>query len=84
MIQYWAKLTEQEDWRIAKVTPIFKKDSRGDIGNYRPVSLTFLGKLVETVIKKMFAKQMDEQDFLGFSIIVLQEHQQECGSGQSN
>ena len=29
-----------EDWRTANVTPIFKKGSKSDPGNYRPVSLT--------------------------------------------
>ena len=29
-----------EDWRVANVTPIFKKGAKGDPGNYRPVSLT--------------------------------------------
>ena len=28
-----------EDWRIANVSPIFKKGSRGKASNYRPVSL---------------------------------------------
>ena len=29
-----------EDWRVANVTPLFKKGSREELGNYRPVSLT--------------------------------------------
>ena len=29
-----------EDWRLANVTPIFKKGKKGEPGNYRPVSLT--------------------------------------------
>ncbi len=40
------------DWRRANVTPIFKKGSKTDPGNYRPVSLTSVcGKLLERIIK---------------------------------
>ncbi|KAK4810492.1 hypothetical protein QYF61_004272 [Mycteria americana] len=40
-----------EDWRKAKVTPIFKKGKKEDPGNYRPVSLTsILRKVVEQLI----------------------------------
>ena len=41
-----------EDWRKANVTPIFKKWTKGDPGNYRPVSLTSVPcKLLESIIK---------------------------------
>ena len=40
-----------EDWRVANVIPLFKKGSREELGNYRPVSLTsFVGKVLETLI----------------------------------
>jgi hypothetical protein len=29
-----------DDWRTANVTTIFKKRPKGDLGNYRPVSLS--------------------------------------------
>ena len=32
-----------QDWRIANVTPIFKKGSKGKPENHRPVSLTSIG-----------------------------------------
>ena len=41
-----------EDWRHANVTPIFKKGSKANIGNYRPVSLTsVLCKAMESILK---------------------------------
>ena len=41
-----------DDWRIAHVVPLFKKGSKSNAGNYRPVSLTsVVGKLLEAVVK---------------------------------
>ena len=41
-----------KDWRVANVTPLFKKGSREELGNDRPVSLTsVVGKVLETLIK---------------------------------
>uniref|UniRef100_K7EXX2 Endonuclease/exonuclease/phosphatase domain-containing protein n=1 Tax=Pelodiscus sinensis TaxID=13735 RepID=K7EXX2_PELSI len=49
------------DWKVANVTPIFKKGSRGDPGNYRLVSLTSVpGKLVETIVKNKIVKHVEE------------------------
>jgi ribonucleases P/MRP protein subunit RPP40 len=42
-----------EDWKKANITPIFKKGSKRECGNYRPVSLTCqAGKLMERIIKE--------------------------------
>ena len=41
-----------EDWRIANVSPIFKKGSRGKASNYRPVSLTSqVCKIYESILR---------------------------------
>jgi len=38
--QFWPTGEVPDDWRIASVTPIYKKVQKEDPGNYRPVSLT--------------------------------------------
>ncbi|CAM4534756.1 unnamed protein product [Lepidochelys kempii] len=57
--------TVPNDWKIANVMPMFKKGSRGDPGNYRPVSLTSVpGKLVETIIKNKIVRHIVEHKLL--------------------
>ncbi|CAM5143906.1 unnamed protein product [Eretmochelys imbricata] len=61
-------VTVPNDWKIANVTPIFKKGSRGDPGNYRLVSLTSVpGKLVETIVKNKIVRHLEEHKLLGKS-----------------
>ena len=39
-----------EDWRLASVTPIYKKGCKEDLGNYRSVSLISVpGKVTEKI-----------------------------------
>jgi len=41
-----------QEWKRANITPLFKRGSRSEPGNYRPVSLTsYLGKILEAIIK---------------------------------
>ena len=49
------------DWRIAHITPIHKKGSKTEAGNYRPVSLTsILCKIMEGVIRDKVVNHMKE------------------------
>ncbi|KAF1484195.1 hypothetical protein FQV17_0002995, partial [Megadyptes antipodes antipodes] len=49
--QSWLMGEVPDDWRLANVTPIYKKGRKEDPGNYRPVSLTSVpGKIMEGFI----------------------------------
>ena len=50
-----------EDWKIANVTPIFKKGSKLAAGNYRPVSLTSqVGKIMESCLKDIIIEHLNK------------------------
>ena len=41
-----------QDWKMAYVSPIFKKEARNKAENYRPISLTsVVDKLMESFLK---------------------------------
>ena len=47
----WLSGEVPEDWRLADVTPIYKKGSKEDPGNYRPVSVILVPeKVMEQII----------------------------------
>jgi hypothetical protein len=43
-----------DDWKLAKVTPVFKEGNNADCGNYRPIS-------VISVVAKLFEKLVYQQ-----------------------
>ena len=52
------------DWRTANVTPLFKKGSKQQVDNYRPVSLTSqICKVVESVIRDEMVNHLDKHNF---------------------
>jgi hypothetical protein len=55
-----------EDWKCANVTPISKKGSRSDPGNYRPVSLTSVCcKLLESIIRDDLMSHLEKNKLIG-------------------
>ncbi|KAK4811106.1 hypothetical protein QYF61_016392 [Mycteria americana] len=58
--QSWLTGEVPADWRLANVTPIFKKGQKEDPGNYRPVSLTLVpGKLMEQIILSAITRHVE-------------------------
>jgi hypothetical protein len=50
-----------QDWRDARVTPLYKKGSKSNPENYHPVSLTSIaGKILESIIKDHITKHIEE------------------------
>ena len=52
-----------EEWKTAEVTAIFKKGSKSDPGNYRPVSLTcVLCKVLESIIRDVIVSHFTDNN----------------------
>lgn len=60
-----AEGTVPPDWKLANVTPIFKKGSKGSPGNYRPVSLTcVLCKVMESILRDAIVQHLEQYSLL--------------------
>ena len=56
------------DWKLANVSPIFKKGAKSDPANYRPVSLTSVCcKIFESLIRDHIVKHLEENNLLADS-----------------
>ena len=57
--------TMPEEWKLANVTPIFKKGSKSLPSNYRPISLTsVVCKMLETLIRDKLVNHLEENNLL--------------------
>ena len=60
--------TVPQDWKHAIVTPIFKKGTKGDPANYRPVSLTSIPcKILESILKDHIMQHLMSNDLINES-----------------
>ena len=54
-----------EDWKLANVTPIYKKGDRKSAGNYRPISLTsVVGKMLESIITDAIVEHLETHNLI--------------------
>lgn len=52
------------DWKISKVTQVFKSGKRSDPSNYRPISLTCIAcKLLEHILYSHIASHLESNSF---------------------
>lgn len=57
-----------DDWKLANITPIFKKGKKDDPANYRPVSLTsVVCKVLEGLIRFKLVDHLEKSDVLSGS-----------------
>ena len=52
-------------WKLANVTPVFKKGNRALVSNYRPIRFTSIPcKIFESIIKENILEQLENHDLL--------------------
>jgi len=57
--------TVPRDWRTANVSPLFKKGSKHQVNNYRPVSLTSqIGKVMESILRDALLHHLDRHNLI--------------------
>ena len=53
------------EWKLARVTPIFKKGSKSDLDNYRPISVTpIVSKIFERIVFDQLYQYLNENNLL--------------------
>ncbi|KFP75099.1 hypothetical protein N311_07134, partial [Apaloderma vittatum] len=63
--QSWLTGEVPSDWKLADVTPIYKKGQKDDPGNYRPDSLTLVpGKLMEQIVLSCMTRHVQDNQVI--------------------
>ncbi|GAB0199653.1 lysine-specific histone demethylase 1A [Grus japonensis] len=63
--QSWLTREVPVDWRLANVMPIHKKGQKEDLGNYRPVSLTWvLAKAMEQIVLSAITQHVQDNQVI--------------------
>ena len=54
-----------DDWKYARVTPLFKQGNRDDVNNYRPISvIPIVAKVFERIVYDQLYAYLEEHDIL--------------------
>ena len=64
-------------WKVAKVTPIFKSDSRSDANNYKPISVV---PVFPRILERIVHNQIYEHLKASKSLTMIQSALQKCCS----
>ena len=60
-----------DDWKDARVIPIYKEGDRRNLGNYRPISiLPIVSKVFEKEIFKQFYKHLNDNNYARLQISI--------------
>ena len=63
--QSWLTGEVPVDWKLAYVTPIYKKGWKEDLGNYRPVSVpSVLGKVMDQIILSTITQHVQDNQVI--------------------